>query len=479
MMGTLTIVSWKKTALAVYGEKSRWLGAGGDLMACTSANKQYIGIITILDIIVFLSQHPTSAVNHLFSHTRVASIIGSNPEGQSLWMMRPDQPLLFALEPMGKGVHRFLVPVDRGDLSQDTTTEVPTPTSSVPLHGRKRSSSSSSSTSSHTKSGEPDVAHRHPNPLHLSPEYFTLITQSDVVRFLYKEIQNLAGSKHTPINLPAASSDHLVNALKTLTVGDIQHLLRKQKQDKLQAEASEAAPEPPSGSGAIQLPQMETYCWVLSKDERVLPALSTMASQGVPAVPVVDSSEAGAGVIVGTLSTSDFRSFLTRSEKRGGALLSSRRSRRGKGGDSKMDLDEERGEKEKEIEEGDVFAMDEDEEMEDEEDGTVSPMKVLPDLVENLETMSVAEFLRRVKSPTSVSMSSNSSDHRSEASQALKPGSGFVCTMQSRFVDSMKEVVDARVHRLWIVESMEKKVPVGVMSLGDMISGVLHIARVM
>ncbi|ORY50416.1 hypothetical protein BCR33DRAFT_528853 [Rhizoclosmatium globosum] len=103
----------KVTALVVYGLKDHWLGAGNSNLCI--GQKQLIGLITILDVILHLSSKhlETSATNYtdLISQTRVVDIIGKNEESMSLWVGDTHSKLKFALEPLSKGVHRFLVPI--------------------------------------------------------------------------------------------------------------------------------------------------------------------------------------------------------------------------------------------------------------------------------------------------------------------------------------------------------------------------------
>ncbi|KAJ3133946.1 hypothetical protein HK100_003977 [Physocladia obscura] len=65
-------------------------------------------------MIVFLAKHNTNnseGFKAFSEKTRVVNIIGQNRESQTLWIANPSLPLKLALEPLSKGVHRFLVPV--------------------------------------------------------------------------------------------------------------------------------------------------------------------------------------------------------------------------------------------------------------------------------------------------------------------------------------------------------------------------------
>ncbi|KAJ3087224.1 hypothetical protein HK102_011558 [Quaeritorhiza haematococci] len=110
-------------ALAVFGQKGRWIGAGLSTDAFTK-DKQYIGLISILDIVIYLTNVSIQNDEHevpfrggnpvryqSLDSIRVIEVVGESDESQSLWLAKPNETLLDALEPMGKGVHRFLVPI--------------------------------------------------------------------------------------------------------------------------------------------------------------------------------------------------------------------------------------------------------------------------------------------------------------------------------------------------------------------------------
>ncbi|RKO89536.1 hypothetical protein BDK51DRAFT_34071 [Blyttiomyces helicus] len=101
----------KILATAVYGKKGRWLGAG-ESNVITKGDKQYIGMLSILDIVLYLMNLPSSSShrNDTLSSIKTAALIGRSDEGLSLWVELPDAPLATSLEPMFKGVHRVLVP---------------------------------------------------------------------------------------------------------------------------------------------------------------------------------------------------------------------------------------------------------------------------------------------------------------------------------------------------------------------------------
>ncbi|KAJ3015596.1 UNVERIFIED_CONTAM: hypothetical protein HDU68_012652 [Siphonaria sp. JEL0065] len=101
------------TSLVIYGEKDYWLGAGNTSICLDK--KQFIGLVSVLDIILFLASknlEPSSfQFDELVSSKRVVDLVGQNTESQSLWLGDTNAKLKFALEPMAKGIHRFLIPI--------------------------------------------------------------------------------------------------------------------------------------------------------------------------------------------------------------------------------------------------------------------------------------------------------------------------------------------------------------------------------
>lgn len=87
------------TTLAVYGEVGHWLG--DSQLVC--GNKQYIGMVTILDILSHLMQHPEPLDAHLQEH--ISNAIGSTPETLSIWTEAVDRPLFFCMEQFCRGTH--------------------------------------------------------------------------------------------------------------------------------------------------------------------------------------------------------------------------------------------------------------------------------------------------------------------------------------------------------------------------------------
>ncbi len=84
-------------SVPIYGTKGCWLGSGGvDLV---SNHRQYIGIVSIIDIIIFiLKNDPESVLN-----CRIVEAIGSTNESLSLWVEPSSRPVFYALEQFCKG----------------------------------------------------------------------------------------------------------------------------------------------------------------------------------------------------------------------------------------------------------------------------------------------------------------------------------------------------------------------------------------
>lgn len=88
-------------SVAVYGPAHAFIGAGG--VEVISENKQYIGIVSILDILAF------SLKNDNYLEYKLSDTIGSTNESLTLWCEDTHKPLYFALEQFVKGVHHALV----------------------------------------------------------------------------------------------------------------------------------------------------------------------------------------------------------------------------------------------------------------------------------------------------------------------------------------------------------------------------------
>ncbi|KAG0470281.1 hypothetical protein HPP92_016981 [Vanilla planifolia] len=120
-----SLVANRVIAVPVAAPPGRFIGAGGSMIVeCDSTTgvvrKQYIGIITMLDVLVHIAEGDlsTSDANadavDLDSKmaVRVSSLIGHSLEGLSLWTLNPNTSILDCMEAFSKGVHRALVPIE-------------------------------------------------------------------------------------------------------------------------------------------------------------------------------------------------------------------------------------------------------------------------------------------------------------------------------------------------------------------------------
>ncbi|KAJ3187102.1 hypothetical protein HDU85_007140 [Gaertneriomyces sp. JEL0708] len=313
-------------AVAVWGKKGRWLGAGAT--EAYAGDKQYIGIVSILDIVNYVlsllpddpsagSPAPALGGAHPnLSSKRVIELIGASDETRSLWVARPDTPLRLSLAPIGRGIHRVLVPSQPEVVDQALGARGPSPSS-----------------------GQVTLENT-----------FRLVTQTDVIRFLLAHIKEDADLERT-----------LQESVERLgLVGE--------------ARGSFVVTADVTSSAAVILKQM--------------------AAHSLNAVPVVNGHLNG--VLVGTLSISDLRSYLA--------------------------------------------AQDHDD---------------LMRIMLNLQALSVAQFLQKVKP-------------ESPAGHAAGMGNGVWCHSETPVVQVMRRAVDARVHRLWVVD--KESVPLGVVTYTDLIA---------
>eukprot|EP01094_Clydonella_sp_ATCC50884_P014071 TRINITY_DN2442_c0_g1_i3.p2 TRINITY_DN2442_c0_g1~~TRINITY_DN2442_c0_g1_i3.p2 ORF type:complete len:406 (-),score=164.60 TRINITY_DN2442_c0_g1_i3:1646-2827(-) len=197
------------TSLPVSAPEGRYLAAGG-VDATTADHHQFIGIVSIADIALHIAQAANAAEQEKYMSAKIASLIGSTNESRSLWVTPPDKSLYYAMEPFGKHVHRTLVP--------RTTDE-----------GKN----------------------------------FTLLTQSDVLRFLVEHKEELA-----PVFGRTLSQ----------VLGATEEQLRQEK---------------------------SAHVVAVRSSDTALEALRTLQGAGVTAGPIVDE----AGKLVGTLSFSDLRAM--------------------------------------------------------------------------------------------------------------------------------------------------------------------------
>jgi CBS domain-containing protein len=105
-------------AVPVAAPPGQWVGAGGSMImeadkSTGQMRKQYIGMVSVLDILVHIVEEEGGEDDFAgrLSST-VASVIGHSLEGLSLWTVSPNASVYEAMEPMSKGIHRALVPVE-------------------------------------------------------------------------------------------------------------------------------------------------------------------------------------------------------------------------------------------------------------------------------------------------------------------------------------------------------------------------------
>ncbi|GJP47809.1 hypothetical protein CLOM_g6981 [Closterium sp. NIES-68] len=91
-------------ALPVAAPPGKWLGAGGANII--DGEKQYIGVVSMADVAMHLVKERArpGALKE-----GVVSLIGNSAEGLSLWVASNTTPLVDAMEPLSKGIHRLLV----------------------------------------------------------------------------------------------------------------------------------------------------------------------------------------------------------------------------------------------------------------------------------------------------------------------------------------------------------------------------------
>jgi CBS domain-containing protein len=106
-------------SVPVFGAPGSWAGAGGDDIVV--GNKQYIGIISVLDLVAYIfrnssatssSEDPSAQETMEMQRVLVrpiSSAIGSTDESLSIWIESAQKDVLDAMEQFSKGVHRALV----------------------------------------------------------------------------------------------------------------------------------------------------------------------------------------------------------------------------------------------------------------------------------------------------------------------------------------------------------------------------------
>ncbi|CAL9241393.1 unnamed protein product [Arabidopsis halleri] len=104
-------------AVPVAAKPGQWLGAGGSMIVESdkqsgSARKQYIGVVTMLDVVAHIAGDDGESGLDKKMAAPVSSIIGHCPEGLSLWSLNPNTSIMDCMEMLSKGIHRVLVPLD-------------------------------------------------------------------------------------------------------------------------------------------------------------------------------------------------------------------------------------------------------------------------------------------------------------------------------------------------------------------------------
>ncbi|ESQ27037.1 hypothetical protein EUTSA_v10019455mg [Eutrema salsugineum] len=104
-------------AVPVAAAPGQWLGAGGSMIVESdketgSAKKQYIGMVTMLDVVAHIAGNEGENGLDKKMAAPVSSIIGHCPEGRSLWSLNPNTSIMDCMEMLSKGIHRVLVPLD-------------------------------------------------------------------------------------------------------------------------------------------------------------------------------------------------------------------------------------------------------------------------------------------------------------------------------------------------------------------------------
>lgn len=152
--------------------------------ATGAVRKQYIGIVSMLDILIHIAEAEDEDVDTRLKAT-VSSIIGNSTEGLGLWSISPKTSVLDAMETMSKGIHRVLIPIE--------------------------------SKMEHTVGVELQEA---------SPGYH-ILTQTDVVEFLYAHYKELDFMTTTTVLELGAAQSNVYAAPSCMKVMDVVKCIRK------------------------------------------------------------------------------------------------------------------------------------------------------------------------------------------------------------------------------------------------------------
>ncbi|KAI4325248.1 hypothetical protein MLD38_030662 [Melastoma candidum] len=119
-----TLVANCVLAVPVSAPPGHFIGAGGSMIMESdertgAARKQYIGIVTMLDILAHIGggggvyeDVDDEKDLHRKMAAPVTAVIGHCIEGLSLWTLSPNTSVLESMELLSKGIHRVLVPLD-------------------------------------------------------------------------------------------------------------------------------------------------------------------------------------------------------------------------------------------------------------------------------------------------------------------------------------------------------------------------------
>jgi CBS domain-containing protein len=94
------------TTVGVYGEAGHWLGD----QQLVVGSKQYIGMVSILDVVAFLASGGSVEAR---LQSPVSEVIGATAETQSVWVEPLSRPLFFAMEQFCRGTHHAFAVDDR------------------------------------------------------------------------------------------------------------------------------------------------------------------------------------------------------------------------------------------------------------------------------------------------------------------------------------------------------------------------------
>lgn len=86
------------TTVGVYGEAGHWLGD----QQLVVGSKQYIGMVSILDVVAYLAAADSVEAR---LQSPISEVIGATSETQSVWVEPLSRPIFFAMEQFCRGTH--------------------------------------------------------------------------------------------------------------------------------------------------------------------------------------------------------------------------------------------------------------------------------------------------------------------------------------------------------------------------------------